>query len=101
MNFPSLSRDARVLHLFDDDDVGKLNLILGTRNSFESLELVGKHNTSSEDIWLIHVPFVDVAYLENIFRKTPLRLDSAVFAFSKDNEGWFKKLEMKKKVTSD
>ena len=62
--------------------------------------MVGKHNTSSEDIWLIHVPFVDVAYLENIFRKTPLRLDSAVFAFSKDNEGWFKKLEMKKKATS-
>ena len=89
MNFHHYLRDARVLHLFDDDDIGKLNLILGTRNSFESLELVGKHNTSSEDIWLVHVPFVDVAYLENIFKRSPLRLDSAVFAFSKDNQGWF------------
>ena len=62
--------------------------------------MVGKHNSSSEDIWLIHVPFVDVAYLENIFKKTPLRLDSAVFAFSKDNEGWFKKLEMKAKTSN-
>ena len=79
-------RGSRVLHLFDDEDIGRLNLLRGKQNVIESSAPIAK-NSSSEDMWLIHVPFADITYLESIFKTTPLRLDSYMFAFSEDNKG--------------
>ena len=46
----------------------------------EALASVGKQNGSSEAIWFVHIPFADESYIANVFRRTPLRLDSLVFA---------------------
>ena len=73
--------------MFDDEDIGRLNVLRGKQNVIESLAPIENNNSSSEDIWLIHVPFADITYLESIFKRTPLRLDSYVFAFYEDNKG--------------
>lgn len=73
-------RTSKALHIYDDDNIDRLNLLLGKQNSVEALATVGKQNSSSEAIWFVHIPFADESYVENIFRRTPLRLDSLVFA---------------------
>ena len=84
-------RTSTVLHLYDDENIDRLNVLLGKQNSHKILAPVGKQNGSSEAVWIVHVPFADEAYLSNIFRRTPLRLDSHVYAFYRvDNSGSFK-----------
>ena len=80
-------RTSKVLHLYDDGNIERLNVLLGKQNSLEALAPVGKLNGSSEAAWLVHVPFGDKSYLANIFRRTPLRLDSHVFAILKAEKG--------------
>ena len=73
-------RTSKALHFYDDDNIDRLNLLLGNQNSVEALATVGKQNGSSEAIWFVHIPFADESYIANVFRRTPLRLDSLVFA---------------------
>ena len=89
-------RTSTVLHMYDDGNIDRLNVLLGKQNSLEALEPIGKQNGSSEAVWLVHVPFalnlttyLDAfeprrtieSYLADIFTRTPLRLDSNVYAF--------------------
>jgi hypothetical protein len=63
-------RTSTVLHLYDDENIDRLNILLGNTNSLESLTPIGKQNGSSEAVWLVHVPFADESYLSNIFRRS-------------------------------
>ena len=77
--------------MYDDESIDRLNVLIGKTNSLEALTPIGKQNGSSEAVWLVHVPFADESYLANIFRRTPLRLDSHVYGFFQvDNPGSFK-----------
>ena len=73
-----------MLHFYDDENIDRLNLLLGNQNSLEALAPVGKQNGSSEAIWFVHIPFADKSYLTNLFKRTPLRLDSHVYAVVQD-----------------
>ena len=73
--------------MVDGVDIDKLNVLISRQHNLELLAPIGKSNDSSEDIWLIHVPFAAAANLSNIFRKSPLRLDSHVFAFFSTHTG--------------
>ena len=74
-------RTSTVLHLYDDVNIAHLNVLLGKQNSLEALAPIGKQNGSSEAVWLVHVPFANESYVADIFTKSPLRLDSNVYAF--------------------
>ena len=74
-------RTSIVLHLYNDHDIGRLNVLLGQQNSWKVLSPVGKQNSYSEAVWLVHVPFANESHLGDIFITTPLRLDSQVYAF--------------------
>ena len=78
-------RVSKILHMFDGEDIDNLNALIARQNTLEALAPVGKQNGSSVDVWLIYMPFADTTYLKNIFRRTPLRLDSQVFAFFEAN----------------
>ena len=75
-------RMDKVLHVFDDENIDRLNVLLANHNSFEALATIGKQNGSSEAVWLIHVTNATESFLLNIFRKTPLRLDSQTYAIT-------------------
>ena len=68
------------MHFYDDEDIDRLNLLLGNQNSLNPLTPVEKQNGSSEAVWFVHIPNADESYLSNVFRRTPLRLDSHVYA---------------------
>ena len=68
------------MHFYDDEDIDRLNLLLGNQNNLDALSTVEKQNGSSEAVWFVHIPNVDESYLANVFRRTPLRLDSHVYA---------------------
>ena len=40
-------------------------------------------------VWLVQVPFSNNSNLKDVFRKTPLRLDSNVYAIVKESKGLF------------
>ena len=81
---------SKVLHVFDDDNITRLNVLLAKQNSFEALAPIGKQNSSSEAVWLIHLPYADESNLSNIFRSTPLRLDSHVYAIIQTGKFMFR-----------
>ena len=72
----------KVLHVFDDENIDRLNVLLANHNSFEALATIGKQNGSSEAVWLIHVTNANESFLSNIFRNTPLRLDSQTYVIT-------------------
>ena len=74
-------RIGTVLHVYDDMNIDRLNVLLAKQNSLEVLAPIGKQNGSSEALWLVHVPFGNASYIADIFRRTPLRLDSLVYSF--------------------
>ena len=74
------------MHFYDDEDIDRLNLLLGKQNSFDGLTPAGKQNGSSEAVWFVYIPNADESYLENVFRRTPLRLDSHVYALVKGKQ---------------
>ena len=78
--FLKFFRKSKTLHFYDDEDIDRLNLLLGKQNSFDGLTPAGKQNGSSEAVWFVYIPNADESYLENVFRRTPLRLDSHVYA---------------------
>ena len=71
---------GKILHVYDDDDIDRLNVLLTKQNSFEALAPICKRNSSCESVWLIHVPNVSEPVLKDFFRRTPLRLDSQTYA---------------------
>ena len=78
--FSKIFRRSKTLHLYDDEDIDRLNLLLGNQNGLDALTPVGKQNGSSEAVWFVRIPNADESYLANVFRRTPLRLDSHVYA---------------------
>ena len=72
----------KILHVFDDENIDRLNVLLANHNSFEALATIGKQNSSSEAVWLIHVTNANESFLSNIFRYTPLRLDSQTYVIT-------------------
>lgn len=84
-------RTSTVLHLYDDENIERLNVLIGKQNSLEALAPVGKQNGCSESVWLVHAPYADESSLASMFVRTPLRLDSHVYAFFRKNSpGSFK-----------
>ena len=85
------------MHLFLDHDFKRLNALIGQQNNLEGLKPIrnqispfdsGQTPTDS-DIWLVQIPQEagkDRTYFENIFKQTPLRLDSYVFGYLQDDE---------------
>ena len=82
----SLRKD---LHFYHNDDIGQLNVLIGKQNSLETVMHTGKPKDLSEVVWLVQVPFSNKAHLKDIFRRTPLRLDSNVYAVVKESQGLF------------
>ena len=80
------NRMDKVLHIFDDENIDRLNVLLANHNSFEALATIGKQNSSSEAVWLIHVTNANESFLSNIFRYTPLRLDSQTYAITQKGD---------------
>ena len=78
---------SKVLHFYDDENIDRLNVLLGNQNSLEALTPVGKQNGSSEAVWLVHIPFADKSDIANIFTTTPLRFDSHVYAIVQEDLG--------------
>ena len=78
----TLRDKLKVLHVFDDKNIDRLNVLLANHNSFEALATIGKKNGSSEAVWLIHVKDANEYLLSNIFRNTPLRLDSQTYVIT-------------------
>ena len=79
-------RMDKVLHVFDDENIDRLNVLLANHNSFEALATIGKQNSSSEAVWLIHVANANESFLSNIFGYTPLRLDSQTYAITQKGD---------------
>ena len=74
---------GKVLYVYDDEDVDRLNILLTTHSSFEALAPIGKQNSSGESVWLIHVPDTNKTDLEHLFKRAPLRLDSQTYAITR------------------
>ena len=82
-----LCSTGKVLYVYDDEDVDRLNILLTTHSSFEALAPIGKRNSSGESVWLIHVPDANKTALEYLFKRTPLRLDSQTYAITRQGNG--------------
>ena len=65
-------RTSTVLHMYDDENIDRLNVLLAKQNSLEALAPIGKQNGSSEAVWLVHVPFANESYVADIFTRTCL-----------------------------
>ena len=77
---------GKILHVYDDDDIDRLNVLLTKHNSFEALAPICKRNSSCESVWLIHVPNAREKALKDFFRRTPLRLDSQTYVITQGND---------------
>ena len=86
-----ISSMDKVLHVFDDDDIDRMNLLLGKQKSFELNAPIGTQNSSNDAVWLIQMPHADESLLSHIFRRSPLRLDSHVFAIRRQGNYYFEK----------
>ena len=82
----------KTAHLFLDEDFERLNRFMKRQNHLESLRSARNlysHSNASQsppgsNIWIIQLqPEIgrNKSYLQHIFQRTPLRLDSYVFGF--------------------
>lgn len=66
------------LNVFCDGNMDRLNQILGREKSTKS-------------VWLVQVTDKNRSELSDVFKRTPLRFDSEVYAMFKENNGELKR----------
>ena len=80
-------RSAKTAHLFLDQDFKHLNSLIRHQINADGLEMIQNRGSNN---WLVQIPqeaSANRTYIENIFRDTPLRIDSYVFGFLQEGIG--------------
>ena len=72
---PSYS-SQRDLHFLCNEGMDQFNQLIGTEKSKQS-------------VWLVYVSFENRFYLKQMFKATPLRLDSEVYSIVKEGKGLY------------